>query len=51
MRSLQVLFVSVALTLAFLNWWVPGFQRYALIRELSELSTLIQRRETVRGDE
>ena len=51
MRALQVLLVSIALALAFLNWWVPGFQRYALIGELPELSTLIQRREGVRVDE
>ena len=45
MRSLQALLVSVALALAFLNWWVPGFRRYALIGELPELSTLMQRKE------
>lgn len=38
MRSLQVFLVSLALMLVFLNWWVLGFQRYALIGELSELS-------------
>ncbi len=51
MRALQVLLVSLALALSFLNWWVPGFQRYALIGELPELSTLIQKREGVRVDE
>ena len=51
MRAFQVLLVSLALALAFLNWWVPGFQRYALIGELPELSTLIHKREGVSVDE
>ena len=48
MRSLQVLLVSLATALAFLNWWVPGFGNYALIGELPELFVL---REGVKADE
>ena len=51
MRALQILLVSLTLALAFLNWWVPGFQRYALIGELPELSTMLPSRDGVRADE
>lgn len=51
MRVFQISLVSLALALAFLNWWVPGFQRYALIGELPELSTVLQSRDGVRVDE
>lgn len=51
MRELQILLVSLALALAFLNWWLPGFQRYALIGELPELSTRLKSRDRVKADE
>lgn len=40
MRTLQITIAFVAFTLAFLNWWVPGFRQYQFLGTLPDLPTL-----------
>lgn len=40
MRTVQLMVVSTAFALAFLNWWVPGFKQYALFGTLPDLPTI-----------
>ncbi|MEM6254829.1 MAG: hypothetical protein AAF821_18085 [Cyanobacteria bacterium P01_D01_bin.156] len=41
MQTVQVMIVSIAFSYAFLNWWEPGFKRYALLGTLPDLPTIL----------